>query len=116
MQNFKRLHYRRLQHRDSASSKSQGGQEPKNTLKLTLKTGKLHFIAFLHYNFEKSGGSADLKLKIARLYMTVILHNTAILRPSRLQDFRDCKNLQNYMIFKSTGITRLKYFIRLQTI
>ena len=48
-----------IDYRDGASSKSQEGQEPKNTLKLTLKTGKLHFIAFLHYNFEKSGGSAD---------------------------------------------------------
>ena len=45
--------------RDGASSKSQGGQEPKSILKLTPKTGKLHFIAFLHYIFEKSGGSAD---------------------------------------------------------
>ena len=36
-----------------------GGQEPKNTLKLTPKTGKWHFIAFLHNNFKKSGGSAD---------------------------------------------------------
>ena len=45
--------------RDGANSKSQGGQEPKNTQKLTPKTEKLNFITFLHYNFEKSGGSAD---------------------------------------------------------
>ena len=61
-----------LPNRDSASSKSQEGQEPKTTIKLTPRTGKLHFIAFLHNNFEKSGGSRAKKyLKSERQNMKI---------------------------------------------
>ena len=48
--------------RDGASSKSQGGKSQKCPKIDPPKAGKLYFIAFLHYNFEKSGGppgSAD---------------------------------------------------------